>query len=187
MPELQAVWGDTRALVQAQDEPSHIQAESPMSIDHDTSSVPSSAPESIINPESNLLSPAPSSSLPPSVGLITPAVQIQPLARTKRKKSPTVDTDNGSSSLFRWFKPATEDQVTADRKRMRLEHQEHVDKIRANEEVACQKAKERKADLTLARKQRERLRKKEAEIESGKRDANGKIRVIKVRIWYITA
>ena len=51
---------------------------------------------------------------------------------------------------------------------MRLEHQEHVDEIRANEEVACQKAKERKVDLALAWKQRERLRKKEAEIESGK-------------------
>ena len=65
---------------------------------------------------------------------------------------------------------------------MRLKHQEHVDEISVREEVACQKAKEQKADLALARKQRECLRKKEAEIKSGKRDANRKIRIIKVYI-----
>ena len=65
---------------------------------------------------------------------------------------------------------------------MRLKHQEHVDEIRARKEVACQKAKEPKADLVLAWKQREHLRKKEAEIELGKQDANRKIRITKVCI-----
>ena len=63
---------------------------------------------------------------------------------------------------------------------MKLEHQEVVEEVQDWEQAACEKAKERKSELALAQKQMEHLWKKEADIEAGRQDADGKIKSVKV-------
>ena len=57
---------------------------------------------------------------------------------------------------------------------MKLEHQEIVEEVQDQEQAVHEKAKEQKSELALAWKQMERLRKKEADIEAGRQDADGK-------------
>jgi hypothetical protein len=98
------------------------------------------------------------------------------VSQLKRKHS-EVDTniDEPTGGLFGWFSRASEEQVEADRKRMRREHEEVADKAQRCEEAVQQKAVQCKTDLATARKRRQRNREREVDKEEGRRDSEGNL------------
>ena len=83
-------------------------------------------------------------------------------------------------TLDRFFKPVTPDVVAADWARMSLEWREDMERSQEGRDARAVQAKQQKREAWTQRQRRFRSRKVTDQIESGKRDVNGKISCTKV-------
>ena len=80
-----------------------------------------------------------------------------------------------AGTLDRFFKPVTREVAAADRARMTLEWRETMDSLQADRDERTEQAKRQKRDLSTQRQRKHRGRKMADQIESGKRDIDGKM------------
>ena len=117
--------------------------------------------------------PAPSTSnfLPKTERVVT-ATSNPP----KRKKD---ESKPRAGPLDKWCFSATAEVARCDREKLDRMHMEVMEERKEEDEANEARRKRRKIEGANERKRRERLRKKEAEIESGRRDSNGKVIAVK--------
>ena len=99
----------------------------------------------------------------------TPTASILPMKLTKKQKQPVIDSDDSASGgLFNYFSWASKEQIGADCKHMKYEHDENVAGDKEREAAKLEKAKQCKLEMSTIQKQRQCKREKQAEIKLGK-------------------
>lgn len=104
----------------------------------------------------------------PVISLTVPSDQL------KRKEGPLTSTLK-SAKLSRWFSPVSADIAQRDRERLAEEHRRVLEERKDEEAAAEEWRKKRNTENTRIRQQNLRDQKKEADIEAGIRDEDGRI------------
>ena len=106
---------------------------------------------------------------------LSPVIPLTvPSDKLKRKEGPSTSTLK-SAKLSQWFSPVSADVAQRDRERLVEEHRRVLEERKDEEAAAEEWRKKRNTENARIRQQNLRDRKKEADIEAGIRDEDGRI------------